>query len=216
MKAVVVGSGSLTDMDFLIEKCYWADLIIAADGGARYLYDAGLAPHILIGDFDSVPQEVLRFYRDYKGVSIIGFPKEKDFTDMELALDIAAEKGADEIAILAATGSRLDHSAANILLLYGLMKRNIKGCIEDANNRIILTDHPVKLKKQENWKVSLLSISPEVSKISTSGLMYPLHDFDLKLGSSRGISNEFTEDEAAVDFDKGLLMVVLSHEPNTF
>ena len=213
MKAVVVGSGSLTDLDLLKERCLGADLIVAADGGARYLYDAGIVPHILIGDFDSVPREILSFYKELKCVNITGFPKKKDFTDMELALDIAAEKGANEITILAATGSRLDHSAANILLLYGLLKKNIAGCIEDAHNKVYLTEHAIQIKKQENWKVSLLSISSEVSNVTTSGLMYPLHDFNLELGSSRGISNEFTEDTAVIGFEKGLLMVVLSCEP---
>jgi thiamine pyrophosphokinase len=212
MKVVVVGGGSLSDLDFLKERCMAADFVVAADGGAGYLHSAGLVPDVLIGDFDSVPEDVLDYCRK-KGVRVSGYPAEKDYTDMELALDEAVRMGADDISILGATGSRLDHSAANIFLLYSLLQRNVRGCIEDPHNKVFLTDKKAVLKKQENCKVSLLSVSSEVTGITTSGLKYPLDGFNLKLGSARGISNEFTADEAVVDFQKGLLMIILSFEP---
>ena len=214
MKAVVIGSGSLNDKDLLLVRCSEADLIVAADGGACFLYDAGITPHILIGDFDSIPGEILRFFKEKGETRIVTFPSAKDFTDMELALEIAGTEGADEICILGAMGSRCDHTLANIFLLYNLLQRNIKGCIEDAHNRITLIQDTITIKKQENWKVSLLSVTPMVSKVTTKGLLYPLQAFDLRFGSSRGISNEFIDDTATISIEKGLLMVVISHEPD--
>ena len=127
-------------------------------------------------------------------------------------METAADMGADEICILSATGSRLDHSVGNILILSSLLERNIKGWIEDDNNRVYLTGGRMELERLDNWKVSLISLSPEVRGLTTEGLFYPLKDYTLKRGSSLGISNEFVSETAVVSFDKGLLMVILSRD----
>ncbi|HOK42189.1 MAG TPA: thiamine diphosphokinase [Thermoclostridium caenicola] len=210
MKAVVVGSGDPVGPELLKERCVDADIIIAADGGGLYLYEAGIVPDVLIGDFDSIPSDVLDFFRSQKKVAICSFSREKDFTDMELAVEMAVSRGADEVCILSATGTRLDHSAGNILLLYSLLQKGIRGWVEDANNRVYLTQGRMELKRLDNWKVSLIAISPEVNGVTTSGLQYPLMNDTLVLGSCRGVSNEFASDTAVISVEKGLLMVILS------
>jgi len=210
MKAVVVGSGDPVGPELLKERCLDADIIIAADGGGLYLYEAGIVPDVLIGDFDSIPSDVLDFFCSQKKVAICSFSREKDFTDMELAVEMAVSRGADEVCILSATGTRLDHSAGNILLLYSLLQKGIRGWVEDANNRVYLTQGRMELKRLDNWKVSLIAISPEVNGVTTSGLQYPLMNDTLVLGSCRGVSNEFASDTAVISVEKGLLMVILS------
>lgn len=210
MKAVVVGSGDPVGPELLKERCVDADIIIAADGGGLYLYEAGIVPDVLIGDFDSILSDVLDFFRSQKKVAICSFSREKDFTDMELAVEMAVSRGADEVCILSATGTRLDHSAGNILLLYSLLQKGIRGWVEDANNRVYLTQGRMELKRLDNWKVSLIAISPEVNGVTTSGLQYPLMNDTLVLGSCRGVSNEFASDTAVISVEKGLLMVILS------
>lgn len=211
MKAVVIGSGGPLSESLLKTRCEEADLIVAADGGGRYLYETGLLPHILVGDFDSLPQHMLQFFTD-GNVRIRRYAREKDYTDLELAIAAALEEGADDITILGGIGSRFDHTAANVFLLNSLLEKNIWACLEDDHNRVFLTDRSFDIKKQENRRVSLLSISPEVTHVSTSGLAYPLRDETLCFGSSRGVSNEFAGDTACVRFEKGLLMVILSDE----
>lgn len=210
MKAVVVGSGNPVGPELLKERCRDADIIIAADGGGLYLHEAGIVPDVLIGDFDSIPAEVLDFFRSQKKVAICSFSREKDFTDMELAVETAVNRGADEICILSATGTRQDHSIGNILLLYSLYKRNVHGWLEDADNRIYLTQGRLELNRLDGWKVSLIPLSPKVSGVTTEGLQYPLKDDTLELGSCRGVSNEFVSDTAVVTIEKGLLLVILS------
>lgn len=212
MRAVVVGSGNPVNPDLLKERCQEAKLIVAADGGGLYLYQAGVVPDVLIGDFDSIPPDVMAYFLSQKKVTLCRFSVEKDFTDMELAVELAVDRGADEICILSATGTRLDHSAGNVLLLYSLLKKGIKAWIEDANNRVYMTEKGMELKKLDNWKVSLIPVSPEVIGVTTSGLRYPLRNETLMLGSCRGISNEFASDTAAVSFESGLLLVALSRD----
>jgi len=216
MRAVIVGSGKPVDKELLRERCSEADIIIAADGGGLYLYESGIVPDVLLGDFDSIPGEVLDFFRAQKGVKLLNFPVRKDYTDTELALETALDMGADEICFLSATGSRLDHSLSNILLLVKLLDRNAKGWIEDENNRVYVFRGKgrIELKRLDNWKVSLIPISPEVRGVTTEGLLYQLKNYDMKLGHSLGISNEFIADTASVSFDEGFLMVILSRDDN--
>jgi thiamine pyrophosphokinase len=131
---------------------------------------------------------------------------------MELAINLAAERGASEVVILGGSGSRLDHTLANIMLLSNLLNRGIKGCLEDANNRIYLIRDRIAVKKQDNRKVSLLSLSPAVEGLTTKGLEYKLENAVLKFGSSFGISNEFIEETAEITIKKGLLLVFVSKD----
>ncbi|NLM74738.1 MAG: thiamine diphosphokinase [Clostridiaceae bacterium] len=211
MKVLIVGSGNLKDQNFLIDRYNWADLVIAVDGGATHLMRANLMPHIVVGDFDSINPDDLKLLKT-SNVELITCPVEKDFTDMELASDIAINKNPTEVLFVCATGSRLDHSIGNVLHLYVFLEKGIKASIEDENNRIFLVRDSIKLKKQENYKVSLLPLTPLVEGITTKGLYYPLKDQSVKFGSCFGVSNEFCEDLASITFKKGLALVILSKD----
>lgn len=211
MKTLIVASGSISNYRRLSERYDLADLVIAADGGAMHLLKAGLTPDILLGDLDSISEEDLIKVRE-SGAQILTYPPKKDYTDMELAIDIAVQRGAKEIILYGATGSRLDHTMANVFILYKLLKKGIKGCIEDDHNTIYLVEDEITIKKQENFKVSLLALPPCVEGLSTKGLMYPLHDFRLDFGISLGVSNEFFDDTATVTIKKGLLAVIVSKD----
>lgn len=212
MKTLIVGSGSLTDTEFLKKKYEWADLVIAADGGSLYLVDAGLEPHILLGDFDSLPDPVLQKFRKNENIEIVEFQPEKDYTDIELAINFALERGAANISIVGACGTRLDHTVANIHLLYKIIKSGAKGCIEDENNQIFLIDNSITLYKRDKFKVSLVPLPPYVKGITTTGLSYPLTDETFVFGIGRGISNEFAGEMATVSIKEGLLLVFVSKD----
>lgn len=212
MKALIVGSGSLSDADFLKKKYEWADLVIAADGGSLHLDDAGLVPHILLGDFDSSPDPVLQKLKNNEKTEIVEFQPEKDYTDLELAVDLALRRGATEISLVGASGTRLDHTVANIHLLYKILKNGAKGCIEDERNQVYLIDHSITLYRRDGFKLSLVPLPPYVKGITTKGLLYPLVDATFDFGIGRGISNEFVEEKATVSINEGLLLVFVSKD----
>lgn len=91
MNVFVIGNGKVESIEIIKEYSGKSDLVICADGGAKYLYQAGIRPHILVGDFDSIDPALRKFYHD-TGTEIIKFPRHKDYTDMELALDIALQR----------------------------------------------------------------------------------------------------------------------------
>ena len=212
MKVLIVGSGSLSDSRLLADRCKWADLVIAADGGALHLAKSGLVPHILLGDFDSIPASVLEKLTGRKDVEVIRHPVRKDYTDMELAVDLAADRGATELVMLGACGSRLDHTAGNIFLLHKLLDKGIEGHIEDDKNQVYMIKDSLKINKQGNRKVSLLPLTSSVEGITTKGLSYALRDDTLFFGINRGISNEFEEETAVITLKKGVLLVFISED----
>ena len=60
--------------------------IIAADRGLDYALEAGISPDIAVGDFDSAKSAVP------SGIETVKFPPEKDYSDAELAANIALTK----------------------------------------------------------------------------------------------------------------------------
>ena len=212
MKTLIVGSGSLFDGNLLKKYHQWADLVIAADGGQEHLRKAGLNSHILLGDFDSIDNAELEEIKAKKSSELITFPKEKDYTDLELAINLAIERGATNIVLLGACGTRLDHTTANIHLLYKLLENNIDGYIEDEHNRIYLINKTLTIKKQDGYKVSILPLPPFAGGVTTKGLSYELYDAKLVFGTGRGISNEFCDETAIISLKEGLLLVIISRD----
>ena len=107
----------------------------------------GHPPHI-VGDFDSASGEALEYLNSFRRFRSVNFNPVKDFTDTEIAMELAMEEGADRIYILGGTGTRLDHVVANIKLpSHG--PRAGKECILllDAHNRIRLIGSAVEDQK---------------------------------------------------------------------
>ena len=110
--------------------------IAAADAGLEILDRIGLAPDILLGDFDTVKQEILGSYTDRKDVEVIRHNPVKDASDMELTADVLYDRGIREVLVLGALGGRADHTLANIRLTYWMRRRGAEFILLDPRNRI--------------------------------------------------------------------------------
>ena len=128
MKAVVISGGLDISKQRAMACLKDSDFIICADKGAEYAQMYGVTPDMIVGDMDSVDTAKLDRY-EKKLISIS--PREKDFTDTHLAVIKALEAGADEIAVICATGLRSDHALANIRLLIYIYENNAAGKIID-------------------------------------------------------------------------------------
>ncbi len=186
-----------------------ADLIVAADSGAGHLKKTGYLPHVIVGDLDSIDPDTLTFFQKSK-VLIQSYPSRKNRTDMELCLDYAQDRGATHITMLAATGTRLDHTLANILLLAPLADAGIHVRIMDAHNEICLVKDRLELSGNPGDLVSLIPLTPTVTGVTLTGLSYPLKDHTLKMGATLGISNFFSGSVAQISIRSGTLLVIRS------
>jgi thiamine pyrophosphokinase len=183
-----------------------ADRLIGVDGGSRHLESLGVLPHLAVGDMDSIRGELLEQYRRV-GVEMHLHPPKKDATDLELALELALERGASRISILGATGGRLDHTLGNLFLLARCLPAGIPACIMDQEQCIHLMDQTLTVSGAVGDTLSLLPATPEASGVSLTGLEYPLQDATLTFGTSWGMSNVFVETQATVTLRSGRLFV---------
>lgn len=204
MRALVFAGGEVRDYGFIKSLIKNDDLLIAADSGAEHLYKIGLEPDILIGDMDSIS------VKPY-GKEIIKLNVMKDETDTEAAVRVAAENGADEIVIVGATGTRLDHSLANLLMLKSLSEDNIKAQILDEKNSVRYVDGSFEIDGAEGDTVSIIPLT-RLHIESTKGLLYEVMDGFLEVGSSRGVSNVMTSNTAKVTLKSGTALVIKSKD----
>ncbi len=213
--AVVVADAPTADLESYMPLMREADLRVAADGGARYFLGAGILPHTAIGDFDSLPPEMLRELQERR-VHIVQHPVEKDETDLELALLHAVERGARRITVLAALGGRPDQHLANVQLLShpALEERDVR--MLHRGWEVFAIHRAARIEGRAGQTVSLLPMTERVDGIVTEGLYYPLRDEALLLGPARGVSNVMTGVEAVVTIRSGILLAMHAYqEPET-
>ncbi len=214
MRYLIVCGGSIDRQfaDELIKKS-GIDAIIAADRGMDFLYENGITPDIIVGDFDSTKTKALEYFEEKGQSEIHPLNPMKDDTDTEFAIRTAIKKGAKSIVIIGATGTRIDHVLGNISLLGVGLENDISIEILDPNNRIRMIDRPVTLKKDKQYGkyISLIPVSSD-NDVSLTGFKYTLDHHVFDKYTSLGISNEITDEEAVIDIHKGTFIMVESRD----
>lgn len=208
MRALIISNGNLSDIN-LTDYVNNADIVICADGGARHLYNYNIVPDIIIGDLDSLDIKIIDSFLKL-GVKFERHPIHKDKTDTELAIDYAIDKGANEIILLGVTGSRLDHTIANISILYRLAKQNINAIIIDSHNEIFITKDVLKLCNKDNHFVSIIPLTD--SKVTLKGFEYDINSVDFEIGTSLGISNIIKDKKGEIEIDSGICLVIRARD----
>ena len=189
-----------------------AHTLIGADSGAAFLVQCGFTPDIAIGDFDSVTSEQFEQISKQSRQMISCDPIDKDYTDSEMAIRLALDMKPDEILMLGATGTRLDHSLANIELLVLAEQAGVHASIIDANNRITLASGHTILKRSTYEHVSLLPLSSDVLGVTLTGFKYPLQQATLSMGQSIGVSNILLAEEGIIEHTSGKLLIIESKD----
>ncbi len=211
MRALLVGGGPVDPAQLAAELESGPELTIAVDGGGRSFLQLGIRPGLMLGDFDSLP-EADRERLAAAGVQMLTFPRAKDQTDLELAIDLALERSAGEIRILGGLGRRVDHTLGNIGLLWKALRRGVTARLLDPEHEIFVVDRPFQLAARPGWAVSLVPLTPQVRAVRTEGLRFPLRDEDLEFIQPRGLHNEFAAPMAGVGFVDGIMLVILFAE----
>lgn len=190
------------------------DCVCTVDNGLDYAKTLKLRVDYAIGDFDTARCELVAEFKEHGDTCFHFLNPEKDATDTEVAIDFAISHQPSEVVILGALGKRFDHSLANLSMLYRLRVHGVTGYIIDEYNKITLIDHTMTIRKNEQYGkyVSLMPFMEKVEKVTLEGFYYSLKDATLYPGSSLCVSNEIKEDTAVISFEKGILVVVESHD----
>lgn len=212
MRQALIVTGGTVETAF-VRTYLWKmkpDFLIAVDSGMKFFYEAEIKPDMIVGDFDSVEPKILDYFEAQANIEWLRLVPEKDDTDTEAAIRQAIALGYTKIHILGGTGTRIDHMLGNIHLLGIGLQEKAEIFLVDANNRIRMINHGIKLKKEEQYGkyVSLLPFTPEVKGLTLKGMKYPLQEHTLMCFNSLGISNEIVEDIAEITFTEGVLLVV--------
>ena len=171
-------------------------------------------PTHIVGDFDSAGETEYEYFQKNTDIPIKRLNPVKDYTDTDVALRLALELGAEEITILGGTGARIDHTAANVRILFLALQKGVRAHLLDENNRIWLTDHAVSIRKEEQFGkyLSLFAMGGAVEDLTLKGVFYPLDGYRLDGMDPLGVSNEITEDVCWITFSKGVLLVIESKD----
>lgn len=214
MRALLV-AGGCCDINFLKQYFEKNDygMIIGIDAGAAYLYEAGIVPDYLVGDFDSLSMDILNDYSQ-RGIKIDRYSSEKDETDTEIAIIKAVDAKCDEIHILAATGNRVDHLLGTIQSTMISYEKNIKTYIIDKNNRIHIAFKREEINKSEQYGkyVSYIPMTAEVTGVTLKGYKYPLDGAILTNNRSLAVSNQIVDNKAVLSYEDGVLLMVESKD----
>ena len=126
-----------------------SDFVIGADRGYLVLVANGIKPDMVIGDFDSYEGKVAC-------ENIIRYPVKKDYTDSQLAIEHALEKGYKKIRIYGAIGGALDHTIANLALLAYYSKKGVDVAFFDEKNVVFaITNSSVEFSPDAKGRISV-------------------------------------------------------------
>ncbi len=207
MNIVIIANAPALDITPYRAAIDAADIVIAADGGALPLRDAERLPDLVIGDMDSLDPTTLAALAE-RGVEVRRYAREKDETDLELALLHAAALGATTIDVLGALGGRWDHTLANVALLALPELQGRQTRLLADRQILFLVRDSAALDGQPGDTISLIPLAGAAYGVTTEGLRYPLHDATLGFERGRGVSNVLLEPPGRVSLRAGLLVVV--------
>lgn len=200
----IFGAGEKTS---LYEKPCEGDMVIAADGGLRWLRELRIVPDYVIGDFDSLGESPVNTSEN-TSEKVMTLPCEKDTTDLYEAAEAGIKKGCKSFFIYGGTGGRLDHTLANIQLLASLAERGLKGIIFGEGYGITaVKNEKITLSGKKGEYVSVFSLTDISEGVDLKGLKYELSDYTLTNTFPLGVSNEFTDKTAMISVRKGTLAV---------
>jgi len=206
-RLIIFANGMLPEPESARRLIQASDVIIAADGGTRQILAIGLFPSIVIGDLDSLTQDD-RLRLDAKGVEILQYSRDKNETDLELALHYAFTKGYREILVIGALGGRLDQTLGNLSLLTNPEWAGLDIRVDDGVEEAFITRGRCEVQGKPGDIVSLIPWSGKVRGVCTEGLHWPLRDETLFPDKTRGISNEMASETASISQKSGLLLVI--------
>ncbi len=195
----------------------------AADGGARHLLALGLSPASITGDLDSLSPELQEQARTL-GIPAEKYPREKDETDGQLAVEKLIREGYKTIILFAAFGGqREDHALS--MLNFCLEKRKAEGLrfiFTDGESVIFPLSGPERLKinsedyfSQKDFPDLRISGVPltAVRGLTLDGLKYEVSGLDLPAGTTRLVSNEpAASGRFSVTFESGDLILFMLKE----
>jgi thiamine pyrophosphokinase len=208
VRAAIFLNGSPESSDLLRRVAGRADLIVAADGGARYALEAGVVPDLVVGDMDSLGEDLARKV-ERRGASLERHPVRKDEMDGQLAVLAARERGASAADLLCAVGGGLGALFAIPHILLAAERIGLRSTVVADRVRMFVVEAGYRsVEGEPQDSISIFPLSGPATGITLEGMEYPLENAILEPGDTLGFHNELIGSEATVSVEEGTLLVV--------
>jgi len=201
---VIVADGSFPEHEIPLGYLKNAGKIICCDGSAGNLVSAGYIPDAIVGDLDSLTENLAIRFADR-----IFLDESQDTNDLTKAVQWCREMNYNEIVIIGATGKREDHTIGNISLLAEYAKTMNVKMVTDTGIFIPFLKS-CTVQSFPGQQVSLFSIDPE-TKITSSGLKFPLNGIKISNWWVATL-NVAPGDSFSLDFSNGKVIVYLKYK----
>ncbi|MDX1468551.1 MAG: thiamine diphosphokinase [Acidimicrobiia bacterium] len=204
METIVIFAGGDQPSPDLLEELPQADSILAADGGYDIAVAFGFKVDVLVGDLDSIAADLIP-----RDVMVERHPVDKDATDLELALELAARESPDRVVVAGGGGGRLDHELAVAALLCSPRWGSIAEIdwLSGRGRAHVVTSHR-RIHGDVKAKVSLLAFGGPATGVETKGFKWDLKGETIHPGSTRGVSNELVSPVGDIRIGQGCLLAI--------
>lgn len=219
MKIALVGASECA-LDILSHTTY--DYYLALDGGYRSCKQAGIEPHAVWGDFDS-----LGYVPDDAGVDLRVFPIDKDKSDLALGFDeverlLAQADAGSCVHVFGALGGRIDHTIAALnvaaqcadehALSVWFIGVGSSVCVIPAGVHLDFCEIQRARLQDGSDQSHFVSIQAwgGPAQASAEGFKYELSNAKLEAWTSLGLSNEWQNQHARVSVHAGMVLLTVS------
>lgn len=203
-KCIIIANGTSPGkklISFLSTRNY--NDIICADGGANSARKLGVIPKYIIGDFDSITDSNLDYF---KNKSVIVHNNDQNDTDVEKALKYAIKKGYKDCILLGVIGNRLDHSICNLSIVKKFSDK-IRTRIIYKKSVLSVERREVEIKTSPDEIISIFAFDSKV-KVTSIGLKYELRNISLPFGEKESESNEAVGNSVSVKIKNGSIFLI--------
>lgn len=202
----LIAHGELKPTQEMAERLRQFSYLIAVDGGIEYCDAMDLQPDLLIGDFDSADPLILK---QFANVERQTYPREKDKTDLEIAIEFAFEEQADSLTVFAALGKRSDHTLYNIALLSRYPEKLV---FETDNEHLFVIERQATIPCFPGQTVSLIPVFGKARGVTSKGLKWELNQATID-ENFLSVSNIAKENFFSVQVEEGKILVVMVESP---
>jgi thiamine pyrophosphokinase len=208
VRAAIFLNGSPDSPDLLRHIAGRANLVVAADGGARFALEAGIVPDLVVGDMDSLGVDLAREV-ERRGASLERHPVRKDKMDGHLAVLAARERGATAVDLLCALGGRLGALFAAPHILLAAEQIGLRSTVvADRGTMFVIEAGARTVLGDPQDSVSIFPLTGLAAGVTLEGMEYPLENATLEPGDTLGFHNELISNEAMVSVVEGALLIV--------
>jgi thiamine pyrophosphokinase len=188
-----------------------ADIIVAADGGARFALAAGIVPDLIVGDMDSLGEDLAREI-ERRGAELERHPVRKDKMDGHLAVLAARERGATAAEFVCAAGGRVGAVFALPHILLAAERLGLRSsAVADWGRMFVVEAGSRTVEGTAGDSVSVFPLTGSATGVTLEGMGYPLTNATLGPGDTLGYHNELVDGQAKVSVAGGTLLVVQEH-----